>query len=112
MLHHRHRRLVEISYNSQPMTSILDIRGRRTILSPLDPFHISNSSLGRLGPVQCGLLVRVGPIPQSTILTTDPPLNLGILEHLSPEFYSETLWKVLFQSGPVDSANLLLAHRA
>src|SRR5207302_2807972 len=26
MLHHRHRRLVEISDDSQPMTSILDIR--------------------------------------------------------------------------------------
>src|SRR5437870_7414189 len=112
MLHHRYGRLAKICDDSQPMTPILDIRRRWSVLSPFDPFHIPNPSLGMFSPVQCGFLVWIRPIAQPTILPTNRPVNLGILEHLSPEFQSENLWKILLQSGPIDFANLLLAHRA
>src|SRR5438105_9641553 len=112
MLHHRHSRFVEISDDSQSMTPILNIRGRRPVLSPFDPVDTPNSTLGMLGLVQSGLLVRVRPIPQPTILPANRPVNLRILEHPSPEFQSQTLRKILFESRPVYSPNLLLAHLA
>src|SRR5438309_12025582 len=111
MLRHRDSRFVEISDYPQPVTSILNIRGRRPVLSPFDPLHTSNPTLGMLGLVKSSLLVRVRPIPQPTILPANRPVNPRILEHPSPEFQSQNLRKILFQSSPVDPPNLLLTHR-
>src|SRR5713101_9184938 len=112
MLHHRDSRFVEISDDSQSMTPILNIRGRRPVLSPLDPLDTPNPTLGMVGLVQSGLLVWVRPIPQPTILPANRPVNLRILEHPSPEFQSQNLRKILFESSPIDPPNLLLTHRA
>src|SRR6266702_953436 len=59
MLHHRDGRSAKISHNSQPMTPILNIRRRRSVFSPFDPVHTSNSTRGMFGLVQRGVLVRV-----------------------------------------------------
>src|SRR5207245_7411419 len=97
MLHHRYGRLTKISDDSKPMTSILDIRRGWSVLSPFDPFHASNPSLGMFCSVQCGFLVWIRPIPQTVIDPTNRPVDLGILEHLSSEFSSENLGAILLQ---------------
>src|SRR5207245_10491087 len=100
MLHHCHRRLVEVSDNSKSMTSILDIRGRWAVFSPFDPVHAPYPGLRGTGLVQCGLLVRVRRISQSTMLSVDPLVHLAILDHLSPDPWSHNFRKVRMQGRP------------
>src|SRR6266487_770149 len=80
VLHHRHSRMVKVSHDPKPMTTILNIRRRGSIFSPLDPIHSSNTFPPSYRSAQCGPLVRIGSSPQAATLPVNLPVNLRILK--------------------------------
>src|SRR5207302_9646400 len=99
------------SVHSLAMSDIRRMLRWHSHFSQRESLHTANPSLEMHGLVQSGSLVRVRPMPQPTILPANRPVDLRIHEHPSPEFQSQNLRKILFQSSPVDPPNLLLTHR-
>src|SRR5437773_5081846 len=92
------------------MTTIFDIRSRRSILPPLYPIDLSNPALRLLRSIQCCLLLRVRSISKTPHPPFHPPLDLRILKHLIPDHNLQRYWQILVPGCPVDPADLLPAH--
>src|SRR6266852_3483961 len=101
---------VEVAYDSVPVASVLNVRGCGAVLSPLDPFDVSNSRRRSLRLVKCGALVGVCPIPQASLFVFDCPLDLVVLMLSPAKCESDTVREILLNSLTVNSSNFLTAQ--
>src|SRR6266705_3413402 len=101
MLHHRNGCFVKIIDNPQSVASILEICSRRSVLTPLDPFHVSYAASCSMRLVESRLLVRVGTVPQTAKLSVDCPLDLRIFYCTSAEGEGQFSRELLDLSCPV-----------